>query len=139
MIIDLKRCIEFPEANGGKKLLQVGRHTVDSNMLDHWFVKALINEGTIILLGDKPPAPVTLIYPDKPITHRVEVQGVSMRGTLPAVNTEAEVVPVFDAEKPGKIKKLLAKDKKPAVKEDKVTAKKPVAKKPVVTIKRRAK
>jgi hypothetical protein len=50
--IQVKRSISVPDSHG-KKDLKKGVHEVDSSILSHWFVKALIKQGTIAIIKKK--------------------------------------------------------------------------------------
>jgi len=50
--IQVKRAISVPDAHG-KKDLKKGVHELDSSILSHWFVKALIKQGAITIIKKK--------------------------------------------------------------------------------------
>lgn len=77
MIIEVKRCIAYPIGSENQNL-KIGTHTVPDDSLNHWFVRALINNKDIVLLGDKIPEPKTLAYPDavKTTVHTITIGAV---------------------------------------------------------------
>jgi hypothetical protein len=94
MIIELKRQVEYPDVVNGvlaKRVLKIGRHTVDDESINHWFVQGLIKSNDIILLGSKSPAPIKLDYSHNPSRVAVpkqevvttQVQTITVSGVKP--------------------------------------------------------
>lgn len=149
MIIEVKGRTEYPDIVDGvpkKRVLGVGKHTVDKASLDHWFIKGQIASGDIVVLGEKEPAPVKMDYSKNPVRvvtpkntleeAATQVQQVIVKGVAPLYpepKPEPEPAPAdFTQDEIAKVKEhLAAKTEKKEKKTDKKVE-------PVVVKKKRA-
>jgi hypothetical protein len=150
MLIEVKGRTEYPDIVNGaltKRILGIGKHTVDNASLDHWFVKGQIQSGEIVILGEKEPPPVKMDYSKNPIRTTTskntleevstQVQQVIVKGVAPIYpepKPEPEPAPAdFTQDEIAKVKEHLATVAKPEKKEKKTDKKS----EPVVVVKKK--
>jgi hypothetical protein len=106
MLIEVKRQLQYPDIVNGvpkKRVLTIGRHSVNNASLSHWFVQSKIHTGGIVLVGDTEPEPKKLSYKEKQIPvikqtlETIRVQGV--QPIYPEVK-EKEIAPQPEEEAP---------------------------------------
>lgn len=100
MIIVTKKKMEYPDIINGvskKRILEIGKHIVDSASLDHWFVKGNILSGDIVVVGEKEPPPrrnQKVVVPENAsaVVQRILVRGVQPIHPAPPENVQ-EIMP----------------------------------------------
>lgn len=107
--INVMKPVAIPNINQRSVDLKAGVHEIEEIYLDHWYVKALMNQGVITIVKSKPninfkalpttdeKKPAVLVENYRPIVGQVTINHVEEIKPKPSVPKVEEVVQVFTA------------------------------------------